>query len=231
MRDSFRPALAELIGTFAFVFVGAGAVVVDRATNGGLGLLGIALAHGLAFSVFVSVTMPISGGHLNPAVSVGLFAAGKINGRTTLIYVAAQLLAALFAALMLQWVMPAVPADAVGLGVPRLAPTITLSSGIALEATITFFLLIVVFGTAVSPSAPKMGGFGIGLAVACGVFVAGPLTGAAMNPARAFGPAVVANVWRAHAAFWIGPMVGALAAAAVWRFLLREEPAREGPSS
>lgn len=224
MPHTVREALAEFVGTLAFVFLGAAAVVADRATNGGLGLLGIAIAHGLAFSVFVSVTMPISGGHLNPAVSLGLLAAGKIDRSTAGVYIGSQILGAVLAALVLRWLMPAVPADAVALGTPRLAPTITMTSGIALEAAVTFCLLMAVFGTAVAPSAPKIGGFGIGLAVACGVFAVGPLTGAAMNPARAFGPAFVSGVWRAHAVFWIGPALGALAAAGVWRLLDLGEP-------
>jgi len=225
MRDTVRPVLAELIGTFGFVFSAAGSVVANSATNGGLGLLGIALAHGLALSVFVSATMNISGGHLNPAVSLGLWAAGKVKAPTALAYVVAQLVAAVLAALCLRWLMPAVAADTVGLGVPRLAPSVTMTTGIALEAILTFFLLVAVFWTAVAPSAPKIGGFGIGFAVAIGIFVGGPLTGAAMNPARAFGPAIVSGIWRAHAAYWIGPVAGALAAAVLWRLVApREEP-------
>jgi len=217
MRETVRPVLAELIGTFAFVFVGAGSVVANSATNGGLGLLGIALAHGIALSVFVSATMNVSGGHLNPAVSLGLWAAGQITVRKAGLYVAAQLVGAVLAAWCLRALMPAVPADTAGLGVPRLAPSVTMNAGIALEAVLTFFLLVAVFWTAVASSAPKIGGFGIGLALACGVFVAGPLTGAALNPARAFGPAVVSGIWRAHAAYWIGPIIGAVAAAMLWR--------------
>jgi len=225
MRETVRPVLAELIGTFAFIFVGAGAVVANGATNGGLGLLGIALAHGIALSVFVSATMNVSGGYLNPAVSLGLWAAGKLTARKAGLFVAAQLVAAVLAAACLRWLMPAVPADTVGLGVPRLAPSVTMNTGIALEAVLTFLLLVAVFWTAVAPSAPKIGGFGIGLTAACGIFVAGPLTGAAMNPARAFGPAVVSGIWRAHAAYWIGPIVGAVAAAVLWRLVApRGEP-------
>lgn len=223
MRDSFRPALAEFVGTLAFVFLSAGAVVADRAINGGLGLLGIALAHGLAFSVFVSVAMPISGGHLNPAVSLGMLVAGKKSAGTVGIYVVAQLLGAVLAAFVLRSIMPAVSAEAAGLGVPRLAPTISMTSGIAIEAAITFCLVVAFFGTTASPSAPKIGGFGVGLALTCGILAGGPMTGAAMNPARAFGPALASGIWRAHAAFWIGPILGALLAGVVWRVLVREE--------
>jgi len=225
MRETVRPVLAELIGTFAFVFIAAGSVVANSATNGGLGLLGIALAHGIALSVFVSATMNVSGGHLNPAVSIGLWAAGKVKAPVAGAYILAQLVAAVLAALCLRWLMPAVPADTVGLGVPRLAPSVTMTAAIALEAILTFFLVVAVFWTAVAPSAPRIGGFGIGLAVASGIFVGGPLTGAAMNPARAFGPAVVSGVWRAHAAYWIGPIIGAIGAAVLWRLMApREEP-------
>jgi glycerol uptake facilitator-like aquaporin len=103
-------------------------------------------------------------------------------------------------------------------GAPQLGPSVTLVQGIWIEALLTFFLVSAVFGTAVSPDAPKIGGFGIGLAIFVAALVGGNLTGAMMNPARALGPALVAHDLHAQAVYWIGPLIGAAAAALLWRY-------------
>jgi len=215
-----RPLVAEFIGTALFVFLGVGSIVVNAASNNALGALGTALVHGVGMSVLVTMTMTISGGHLNPAVSVSLWLTQKIDGRTLGQYVLAQILGAVVGALLVKGLFPTMAAKVTSLGTPQLSGTLGLFEGIAIEALLTFFLVSAVFGTAVSPQAPKVGGFGIGLAIFVCALVGGALTGAAMNPARAFGPALVAWEWHGQAVYWIGPLLGATAAGALWKFVL-----------
>jgi aquaporin Z len=217
---ALRPLAAEFIGTALFVFLGAGSVVVNAASGNALGAVGIALAHGLALAVVVTMTMSISGGHINPAVSASLWLAQKIDGRTLGRYVLAQLLGAVVGALLVKGLLPAGAGRVTSLGTPQLAGTLGLLEGIGIEALLTFFLVSAVFGTAVSPQAPKVGGFGIGLALFVCALVGGALTGAAANPARAFGPALVAWEWHGQAVYWIGPLLGATIAGALWKFVL-----------
>lgn len=220
MRVTVRPLAAEFIGTFALVFIGAGSVVVDVSIGGRLGLFGVAFAHAIVLSVMVTATMNISGGHLNPAVTFGVWTAGRIRGRPAALYVATQLVAAVVAVLAIRWLIPGPAGASTSFGVPRIDPTLGLTKAVFLEAILTFFLVSAVFGTAVSRHAPKVGGFGIGLVLLFDILVGGPLTGAAMNPARAFGPALVANDWVGHAAFWLGPALGAALAAFLWAKVL-----------
>ncbi|HEX5630892.1 MAG TPA: aquaporin [Acidimicrobiia bacterium] len=207
-------AVAEFLGTFGLIFFGAGAVVTSG--TGGFGLLGIALVHAIVLSVMVSSTMAVSGGHLNPAVTIGFLATRRIDGKTAGVYIVSQLIGAIVAALAIKALLPAPMVRATIGGTPQLAGTLTLSLGIAMEAVLTFFLVSAVFGTAVNPNAPKIGGFGIGLTLFFDIMVGGPFTGAAMNPARAFGPSVASGVWTSHAVYWIGPIIGAVAAALLW---------------
>lgn len=216
---TLRPLVAECIGTALFVFLGAGSVVAN-AMGGGrigpIGPLGIALTHGLAMAVIVSCTMTISGGHINPAVTFGLWIAKKIDLPTAGGYVLAQLLGAVVGAALLPTVFTPASVRAMSYGTPLLASTTTLGQGIMLEAVMTFFLVSAVFGTVVSKEAPKIGGFGVGIAIlVCGL-MGGAATGAAMNPARAFGPAIVSFTLTGQVVYWIGPLVGAAVAALVW---------------
>lgn len=220
MRATMRPLLAEFIGTFGLVFIGGGAVVMNTDQSGALGLTGIAFAHALVLSVMITATMNISGGHLNPAVTFGVWMAGKIKLKLSVLYVLAQLAGGVVAALSIQWVFPSMAGIATSYGVPRIAPDITFTNAVLIEAFLTFFLVSAVFGTAVSPHAPKVGGFGIGMVLLFDIYVGGPLTGAAMNPARAFGPALVAGDWVGHAAYWLGPALGAAVAGLLWAKVL-----------
>ena len=218
--QTMRPLVAEFVGTLLFVFLGVGSVVANAASGNALGAVGTALAHGVGLAIIVTMTMPISGGHINPAISVALWLAKKIDGRTLGLYVLAQLVGAVMGALLVKAFFPAGASRVTSLGTPQLAGMLGLFEGIALEALFTFFLASAVFGTAVSAQAPKVGGFGIGLAVFVCALTGGALTGAAMNPARAFGPALVAWDWHGQAIYWIGPMLGAAVAAALWRYVL-----------
>lgn len=220
MRAVVRPLVAEFLGTFALVFIGAGAVVVNAAEGGALGLLGIAFAHAVVLAVMVTATLNISGGHINPAVTLGVWIARKIDGRTAVLYAVSQLAAAVLAALLVRALLPAMAGETTGYGVPRISGLITDGQAVAIEAVLTLFLVSAVFGTAVSPEAPRVGGFGIGLVLLFDILVGGPLTGAAMNPARAFGPALIAQEWHGHYVYWLGPLAGGVLAGVLWKFLL-----------
>jgi aquaporin Z len=225
---TIRPLAAEFVGTFLFVFVGAGSVVANAASGNALGAIGTAFANGIGLGVAITMMMPISGGHLNPAVSVSLWLAKVIDGRRLGLYIAAQLLGAALAAVLIKAFFPAGPARVTSLGTPQLSGSIgSLFEGIAIEAVLTFFLVSAVFGTAVSPLAAKVGGFGIGLSVFVCALVGGGLTGAAMNPARAFGPALVSWDWHGQAVYWIGPVLGGLVASALWKYVLLPRDATE----
>jgi len=215
---TLRAPAAEFIGTMLFVLVGAGSIVAN--VSGPAGALGIALAHGVGLAVLVTIMMPISGGHLNPAVSVALWIGDQIDAKTLGRYVAAQLLGAIAGALLIKGLFPASLVRISSLGTPQLSGAIGLFEGIALEALFTLVLVSAVFGTYVSPQAQRVGGFAIGLALLVCALGGGALTGAALNPARAFGPALVSWDWHGQAVYWIGPVLGASVAAVLWKFLL-----------
>ncbi|MGH7568929.1 MAG: MIP/aquaporin family protein [Gemmatimonadales bacterium] len=215
-----RPLAAEFVGTALFVFLGVGSVVMHGGTPSVAAPLTIALAHGVALAILVSATMSISGGHLNPAVTLALFAARKVDAQTAGGYVAVQLAGAVLGALLVRALLPAGLDVATNLGTPAISVRIGVGQGLGIEALLTFCLMTAVLGTAVSPEAPKIGGFGIGLTVFVSTLVAGSLTGAALNPARAFGPALVMGAWQSHMIYWIGPVGGAVGAAMLWKYVL-----------
>jgi MIP family channel proteins len=210
-----RPCLAEAVGTFALIFIGIGAIKAA-----GNDLLAVAFAHGLTIAVFASATMNISGGHLNPAVTFGALVGGKIRFGDAVLYWISQLLGATLAAYACGALLGM---EAVAKGTPQLGAGVSLGQGIATEAILTFFLVFVVYGTGIDPRGPKIGGLAIGLTVALDILFGGPLTGAAMNPARTFGPALAAGVWDSHAVYWIGPLAGGGFAGWLYNtFLLKE---------
>jgi len=226
MQDRSAPALiAETIGTFLFFFVGAGSVVLgDYITFlGGTnpGVLSVALAHGLALAVLVSALGAVSGGHFNPAVTLAVWIMGKVTPMRAALYVVAQLVGAVGAGLALKAVFTNAwqPSN---VGTPALGAGISPMAGIGVEAVLTALLVLAVIGTAVDPRAPRIGGLAIGLAVAADILVGGPLTGAAMNPARWFGPAVASGAFADWYVWWIGPAIGATVAALVYRFWLAQ---------
>jgi aquaporin TIP len=220
MPSLLRRSLAEGIGTFALVFIGAGSVASKYFPDASYGFLGIAIAHGLVLAVMVTATMSISGGHLNPAVTLAFLVKRRTNISSAMAYIVAQLAGAVVAALLLRTIYPAGVTHAVSLGTPSISSAISLPQAILVEAVLTFFLVSAVFGTCVNPDAPKVGGFAVGLVLLFDVLVGGPLTGAAVNPARAFGPALVSGQWVGHIVYWVGPIGGALLAALLWEYLL-----------
>jgi MIP family channel proteins len=230
MSEHTRALLAEIAGTFMFFVIGAGAIVTTVASGSPPNsLLAIALAHGLALAIAVSAFGAISGGHFNPAVTLGLAIARKHPWQRVLTYWAAQLIGALLAGLALRVFFEPflAAATATHLGTPTLNAAVSPTLGIVIEAVLTLFLVWTVFGTAVSPNAPKIAGFGIGLIVAADILVGGPLTGAAMNPARHFGPAVVSGYLDNWYVYWIGPLIGAALAGLSYRYVFGPPQDRE----
>ncbi len=221
LSDHGRALAAEAAGTFLFIVVGAGSIVADKMTSGGIGIVGIALAHGLALSVAISMFGAISGGHFNPAVTLGVAVAGRHPRERIVTYWAAQAVGALLAGAFLRYAFDLVPAavDATHLGTPVLAEGLPVLTGIVVELVLTVFLVWAVFGTAVSPNAPRIAGFGIGLTVAADILIGGPLTGASMNPARWLGPAVAAGYFDNWYVYIVGPLVGGAIAGLTYRLI------------
>jgi MIP family channel proteins len=218
-----KKCTAEFIGTFTLIFIGVGAIHNAADPTAGVGLLGVALAHGLALAVMISATGGISGGHLNPAVTFGVLVGGKIKPLDALAYWVAQLAGGVAAGLLLVGLFGADGREIVAKGTPDLGQGTSPGTGIVIEMVLTFFLVFVVYGTAVDARAPKIGGLAIGLTVALDILFGGPLTGAAMNPARTFGPALASGHWNNHYVYWIGPLAGgALAGLIYGRFLIKD---------
>ena len=215
-----KKCVAEFIGTFTLIFIGVGAIHNAADPTSGVGLLGVALAHGLAIAVMVSATGAISGGHLNPAVTFGLLVGGKISLKDTLAYWISQLAGAAAAGFIL---VALLGNDAVIHGTPDLDKGTSVGAGIVIELITTFFLVFVVYGSAVDARAPKIGGLAIGATIALDILFAGPLTGGSMNPARTFGPALASGHWNNHIVYWVGPLLGgALAGVIYGRYLIKE---------
>lgn len=221
-QDDIKAVAAELVGTFIFFFIGAGSIIsmkyISAATD--TSLLIVALAHGLVLSVVITAIGHVSGGHVNPAVTIALWVAQRISSTLAILYIAAQLVGGVIAGLLLKAIFSSAIWEPVHLGTPFLASGVKFETGVLIEAILTFFLVFAVFGTAVDPRHPRVGGFGIGLTVTFDILVGGPLTGGAMNPARAFGPALVANYWSNHLVYWIGPILGGILAALIYGYIL-----------
>jgi len=214
MKD-LKACLAEMFGTFALVFVSIGAIF--NANHQQMDLVGIALAYGLATAAMVSATVAVSGGHLNPAVSFGAFLGGRMEFKQMARYILAQLAGAVLAGFLCVTVFST---GVVSTATPNLGKDVSIGAAILVEATLTFLLTFVMFGTTMDARGPKIGGLCVGLVVTAGVLFGQPLTGAAMNPARVFGPALVSGHFANHAVYWIGPMLGAALAGLIYGRLL-----------
>ena len=214
-----RRAVAEFVGTFALVFVGVGSILF----SGGQ-LLPIALAHGLVIAVMASAVGHISGGHFNPAVTFGFVVTRRMELPFAAVYWVTQLLAATVGALALRVILP----DAASLdnGVPVVNEAIGLGPAVLTEAILTFFLVWVVFATAADPGGAfkSIAGLAIGLTITFDILAGGPLTGAAMNPARALGPELVQSLWSDWWVYWVGPLAGGGLAALLYEFLYLRGP-------
>ena len=223
MKDAWRHFIAEFVGIFALVFIGGGAIITSPMLQVQAAVVNIALAHGLILALMVTATMRISG-HLNPAVTAAFLVTRRIEPMMAVTYWIAQFLGATVAAVALKALYPAQIVAVTRLGGQSISADITMLQAISLEAIATFFLTFVVFGTAVDPKAPKVGGFAIGLTVTCGILAIGPLTGGSMNPARSLGPAFVSGIFEGQTAYIVGPLIGAIVAGLLYdRLFLRRE--------
>jgi MIP family channel proteins len=244
--DPLRRGFAEFVGAFTLIFVGAGAPLTftklfapaflqgggDQIS--GLGLVAVALANGLAIGVMVSAVGHISGGHFNPAITLGFFLTRRLAPLLALVYWLAQFAGAVCAALLLRWFYAEQVRNIAHLGAPGLGSGVDKWQGLVIEIVLTFFLVWVVFATAADPggSFKAIAGLAIGLTITIDVLMGGPLTGAAMNPARAFGPQLVQNYWKNGWIWYAGPAAGgAIAALAYeWLYLRPPRPFPVGPS-
>jgi len=222
--DIARKLLAEALGTFFPCFAGIGAIVSTQPPiNSGAGLVGIALAHGLALSIAVSNFGGISGGHVNPGVTIGFLSTGRIAPPLAGLYIVSQLAGATVAAAACNFIFPAAAVDSAKLGIPLPGGDwVTLPVLLVTEFILTFLLMTAIFGTAVDErgKAVKIGGFGIGLTVTFDILCGGPVTGASMNPARSFGPALVHGDFQLHQWYWLAPIAGTVAAALLYHHVL-----------
>lgn len=229
MEGIGKAAVAEFIATFALIFIGAGAVLMTGVSDGGL--VAVALAHGLTLAIMVSIIGHISGGLVNPAVTIGLWVTGKLETTRAAAYILAECLGGIAGALTLKLVVPDAIFDAAKGGTPLVntAAGMDVGTAVLLEAVLTFFLVFSVYGTAVDDRGPfgKTAGFTIGLVLTIDILAAGPLTGAAMNPARELGPAVAAGAWSDWWVYWVGPIAGGIIAGVVyWGVFLRSKETR-----
>jgi aquaporin TIP len=227
MMTTLRVLAAEALGTFYLCFAGIAAILCTQPPiNAGGGLVAIALAHGLALSIAVSNFGGISGAHVNPAVTMGLMVTGRVKPALAMLYIVAQLLGASIAALTCREIFPMEAINAGMLGIPLPAAWASTGTIFCVEFVLTFLLVTSVFGTAVDERGKtvKIGGFGIGLTVAFDILAGGPITGASMNPARSFGPALVMGHWEWHWLYWVAPVLGGMAAALFYHAFLLVTP-------
>jgi MIP family channel proteins len=227
MLTTLRVLTAEALGTFYLCFAGIAAILCTvPPINGGGGLVAIALAHGIALSIAVSNFGGISGAHVNPAVTFGMLVTRRIKPSLAMLYIVAQLLGASIAALACREIFPAEAVNAAMLGIPLPAGWVTTSTAFCAEFTMTFLLVTSVFGAAVDERGKtvNIGGFAIGLTVTIDILAGGPITGASMNPARSFGPALVMGHWEWHWLYWVAPILGGCAAALLYNAFLLVSP-------
>ena len=227
-EDVVRRSAAEALGTGAIVFVAAGAIIA-----GGNDLLALAAAYGIILAVMVTAFGHISGGHFNPAVTAGFLITRRIEPILGMVYIISQFVGAVIAAALLRAVFDDAKADAVGLGAPRLGEGVSIGEGFAAEIVLTFLLVLVFFATAVDGRGAfkLVGGFAIGLTVFADVLVGGPISGAAMNPARAFGPQLVGNFWSDAWLYYLACPIGGLLAAFLYDRLYLRGPRLETPGA
>ncbi|EGD74065.1 aquaporin [Salpingoeca rosetta] len=225
----YKKCIAEFFATLLFVFIGCGAIqTVDYEEGQKIQLnpqtvLTIALAHGLAIFALVAATAKISGGHINPAVSLGIFLADHktFTAKHLAAYVVSQISGAIAGAAILLGVYPLHYLRNTNFGAHQLSPAFTVGNGVLLEAILTMLLVLVVLRTAVDRVGQSFAPLAIGIVVTIDHLVGVPVTGASMNPARSFGPALLGNAWTNHWIYWVGPSVGAVVAAFLYFVLLR----------
>ncbi|UYM15820.1 aquaporin [Endozoicomonas euniceicola] len=209
---------AEFIGTFALIFIGAGTGALASS------LVAVALAHGLVILTFALAYGRLSGAHFNPAVTIGLWLGRVIKAPVAAAYIVVQLAAGIIAAAILNY---ALGSSAGTLGATTLAEGIPPLSGAIIEGILTFFLVSVIFSTAVSGKSGNLAPIAIGLTLAGAILMGGSVTGASLNPARTIGPAVITGTYSNIWVYIVGPILGGMVAAILYTFFLKsaEEPA------
>ncbi|XP_041720507.1 aquaporin-8-like [Coregonus clupeaformis] len=220
-----QPCLAELLGSSLFIFVGCLSVIENTE---GTGRLQPALAHGLALGIVIAVLGEISGGHFNPAVSVSVFLIGGLNIILLVPYILAQMCGGMIGAGLAKVISPAMNyAKVSGAAFNTVQADTQIVPATVAEVIMTLFLTMVVcMGAVNGRTRSLLAPLCIGLTVTADILAGGAVSGACMNPARAFGPAVVANYWSYHWIYWVGPMSGALLTASLIRLLLGDEKTR-----
>jgi len=244
-QSLWRGAISEFVATLIFIFIGTGSVVATQATLGVSSvqipsLTVIALAHGFTIMILVYAVGEISGGHINPAVTWATMITNKISVVRGLTYIIFQLLGGIVGSALLKSILP--PQIQYSMGCHGLNPKLTAGQGFGAEVIFTAIFLFVVFATAISPFAGKFsplssggsGGqeygpgkltpFAVGMTILVLHCVGVPLTGASMNPARSFGPAVVNGCWSNHWIYWIGPLAGSTAASLIAQAIFLNNP-------
>ncbi len=218
MNDGLiRRCVAEGIGTFFLVLIGPGAVMVDAYTEGRVGHAGVALAFGFVVLAMVYTLGRVSGAHINPAVTIALWSARRFQARDAGPYIFAQCGGAALASFFLRAILG--PVGELGVTLPA----VPIASAFAIEWVLSFALMLVILAVASDEQiTPGFAGMAIGLTVGFAALMGGPLTGASMNPARSFGPAVVGGIWTAHWIYWVAPVTAMLAAVRIHRFLHNE---------
>jgi MIP family channel proteins len=230
MHTTAQKLTAEFLGSFALVFFGAGAVCADQFLHGGstVGLLGIALASGLAFAIMSVAVGGISGAHFNPAITISFWVTKRMNTLEVVSYWVAQFAGAVAAAFLLKAIIPEDTWRAVALGTPELVRDFPRLAAMVLEAAATFFLVFVLFATrSGDPEATAdlpLSAFSTGLTITLGTLVAGPFTGAALNPARHFGPALASAHWANWGVYWVGPLAGGFLAGLLHESFFLKKP-------
>jgi MIP family channel proteins len=214
-----RRAIAEGIGTFFLVLIGPGAAMVNAHTGGAIGHPGIALAFAFVVLAMIYTIGHLSGAHINPAVTIAFWSAGRFPGREVLPYVVAQSAGAVLASLVLLAILG--PVGNLGATVP----SISIGGAFAVEFLLSFVLMFVIMAVATDDRvADGFAGLAVGLTVGFDAMMGGPLTGASMNPARSLGPAAAGGIWEAHWIYWVAPITGTIAAARVYEFLRIARP-------
>jgi MIP family channel proteins len=238
-RDLWAAVVAEFVGPFTLVVAGVGAIISTQNLSDGGNLVAVSLAHGLAIGLMVAALGHISGGHFNPAVTTSMLAIGQIALTRAISYIVAQVLGATAGAGLLTLIFPALGPmgrnnPGVNLGLPGLGPDVSVSGALIMEGVMTFFLVLVIFGTVVDPRGPKaIAPLAIGLTITMDILTGGRITGAAMNPARAVGPAIVQQDFTNWWIYWVGPIIGGLVAAIAYKVIWLGDgrvrlPARRG---
>ena len=229
--NAYKKYMAEFVGTFALVFIAAGSVCADfylrQAGGQGLGLLGISIAFGIVVIGVIDATSYVSGSHVNPAVTVSFWITKRMEPNTAIMYILSQIAGASLAGLGLKTLFPDA-AKTVYLGTCVLAPGVSIARGVLMEFIISFLLIFTIYGTLVDKRASAgFAGVAVGLVVLFGAMIGGTISGGAMNPARVFGPAIASGQFTHHYVWWLGPILGGIAAGFVYDKLFAEKRGKQ----